>query len=95
MSSRVVEYGKEPSEAWEDLLAASKAIGRIEESRENARYLIVKARYGLNPVRLRVSIRSGNDRATSILDIEGRGQDVWGVASRKIIDRLIGTMSDL
>jgi hypothetical protein len=70
------------------LKSAAAALGKIEESHETTRYLILKARYGLNPVRLRVSVQSGPTSDRAILEIEGRGQDVWGVASRKVIDRL-------
>lgn len=78
-----------PDEAWQELKEIAATLGRVEEVRETSRYLVLKARYGLNPVRLRISVASGPNSDTTVLDIQGRGQDVWGVASRKIIDRVI------
>lgn len=89
VSSRTVELQMTSAEAWSTLKSAAAALGKIEEASENARTLTVKARYGLNPVRLRVSVLSGPSPETAILDVAGRGQDVLGVASRKVIDRLI------
>jgi len=68
------------------------SLGKIEEAQENSRFLVLKARYGLNPVRLRVSVLSGPSADTSRLDIHGRGQDIWGIASRKVIDRLCAAL---
>lgn len=64
-------------------------MGKIEEQSDATRFLVMKARYGLNPVRLRVTVLSGPLPSSSILEITGRGQDVMGVASRKVIDKLI------
>jgi len=88
MTSRNVELQLSPSDAWTQLKTAAANLGKVEETHEASRYLIVKARHGLNPVRLRVSVLSGPSPETSRLDIQGRGQDIWGVASRKVIDRL-------
>jgi len=78
-----------PDVAWQRLQAAFTQIGKIEEANSASRSLVGKARYGANPVRLRVSILTGNAATSAVLDIQGRGQDVWGVASRKVTDRLI------
>jgi len=91
MSTRTVELQMTPAAAWNALKAAASSLGKVEETSENTRFLTVKARYGLNPVRLRVSVLSGASPETAILDVQGRGQDVWGVASRKVIDRLIAS----
>jgi hypothetical protein len=88
MTTRSVELPIPPADAWNRLKAAADSVGRIEEAQEGSRFLMVKARYGLNPVRLRVSVLTGPTDSTSILDIQGRGQDVWGVASRRVIDPL-------
>ena len=89
MSAVQVELSMNPDVAWQRLQDAFNAIGKIEEANGAARYLVGKARYGTNPVRLRVSILTGNTTGSAVLDIQGRGQDVWGVASRKVTDRLI------
>ncbi|MDO8389767.1 MAG: hypothetical protein Q7V57_04695 [Actinomycetota bacterium] len=88
MTMRRIELECPRVEAWSRLLAAADKVGKVEEAHEASYFLIVKGRYGLNPVRLRVSVLSGPTAATAVLEIQGRGQDVWGVASRKVIDRL-------
>jgi len=82
-----------PDEAWDALKRAASAVGKVEEAHDATRSLVMKARYGLNPVRVRVAVISGGDGRLSLLLIQGRGQDVWGVASRKVIERLIGALS--
>ena len=88
MTSRNVELQLSPSDAWTQLKSVAAGLGKIEETHEASRFVIFKARHGLNPVRLRVSVLSGPTENTSRLDIQGRGQDIWGVASRRVIDRL-------
>jgi hypothetical protein len=88
MSNRTVELQLSPDVAWSQLKTAAATLGKVQEAHETARFLILRARYGLNPVRLRVSVLSGPSGDTSQLEIQGRGQDIWGVASRKVIDRL-------
>ena len=88
MSAKTVELQMTTEEAWAKLRSVASTIGKVEEASDAARYLIFKTRYGLNPVRLRVSVLSGPTDSTARLDIQGRGQDVWGVASRKVIDKL-------
>jgi hypothetical protein len=88
MSNRTVELQLAPGTAWDQLKTAADKLGKIQESHDASRFLILKARYGMNPVRLRVSVLSGPTDESSRLDIQGRGQDIWGVASLKVIDRL-------
>jgi hypothetical protein len=92
MTARTVEVQFPPAIAWDRLKTAAMSLGKIEEAQENSHFLILKARYGLNPVRLRVSVLSGPSAATSRLEIQGRGQDIWGVASRKVIDKLCAAL---
>ena len=89
MSNRTVELQQTPDQAWSTLLRAAESMGKVEERGDVARFLVMKARYGLNPVRFRVAVLSGPQEGSSVLEIAGRGQDVWGVASRKVIDKLI------
>jgi len=84
----MVELQVPARQAWDQLKSTAAGLGKIEEANEASRFLVFKARYGLNPVRLRVSVLSGPSEDTSRLDIQGRGQDIWGVASRKVIDGL-------
>lgn len=90
MTQRRIEIEAPPDVAFERLESAWASIGKIEDSNKSVRTLTGKARYGLNPVRVRISVISNGD--SSVLDIQGRGQDVWGAASRKVIDRLIDAL---
>jgi hypothetical protein len=92
MTARTVELQLPTAQAWDRLKTAAASLGKVEEAHDTSRYLVLKARYGLNPVRLRVSVHTGPLAGTSRLDIQGRGQDVWGVASRKVIDRLCAAL---
>ena len=92
MTDRRVELATPPAEAYVRLTKAAGAIGKVEEASEVARYVVCKARYGLNPVRLRISVLSGATPDSSVLEFSGRGQDVMGVASRKVIDSLIAKL---
>lgn len=91
MSSRRVEVAQPPEQAWERLQAVFAEIGKVTEANPATRSLTGKARYGLNGVRLRVSVLSGAE-GTAVLDIEARGQDVLGGAGRKVIDRLVAAI---
>jgi hypothetical protein len=92
MTQRRIEIQAPPDVAFERLQAAFSSIGSVEETSSLTRTLTGKARYGLNPVRLRISVLSGFSGESAVLDIQGRGQDVWGVASRKVIDRLVDAL---
>ena len=89
MSSRRAELSIPPDQAWKILQETFDGVGKIEKADEGARSLSGKIRYGLNPVRLRITVLSSPNLNASVLDIQGRGQDVWGVASRKAIDKLL------
>ncbi|MBI1376625.1 MAG: hypothetical protein GC157_03960 [Frankiales bacterium] len=89
MTERRVELPVGPDEAYQRLLKAAAGTGKVEESSDAARYVVCKARYGLNPVRVRISVLSSATGDSSVIEFGGRGQDVWGVASRKVIDSII------
>jgi hypothetical protein len=92
MTQRRVEIQAPMPHTWNSLLAGAGSLGRVEEQHPASKYFLMKARYGLNPVRLRVSVMNGPTEQSSVVEITGRGQDVWGVASRKVIDRLLATL---
>lgn len=82
----------DPARAWSRLLEAESSIGKVETASEGSRFLVMRARYGLNPVRLRITVLTSHAPETSLLEIQARGQDVWGVASRRISDRLCAAL---
>ena len=92
VTARTIELQMPTAEAWTRLRSAASTVGKIQEEHESARYLVMKARYGLNAVHLRVSVISGAAEGVALLEIDGRGHDVWGVASRKVIDRVCAVL---
>jgi hypothetical protein len=70
MTTRIVELQLPPAEAWERVKSAASSIGKVEEAHERSRFLIFKSRYGLNPVRLRVSVLTGAPPTTALLDVQ-------------------------
>lgn len=89
MTNFNVELMQGVDEAYASLVKAAESIGKIQSRSDSARYIVLKARYGLNPVTMRCAVMTNARGAGSVIEFSGRGQDVWGVASRKIIDRLI------
>lgn len=92
MTNRRIGVPLSQEGAFENLEIAAEAVGKVEESNRHASYLIIKARHGLNPVRIRCSVMSGGTDSSSVIEFSGRGQDIWGVASRKMIDALIDVL---
>ena len=89
MTNFNVEISQSVDDAYVSLVRAAEGIGKIQSRSDSARYLVLKARYGLNPVTMRCAVVTGASGVGAVIEFSGRGQDVWGVASRKIIDRLI------
>ena len=89
MTNFNVELSQSVDEAYASLVSAAASIGKIQSRNDSARYIVLKARYGLNPVTMRCAVMTNASGAGAVIEFSGRGQDVWGVASRKIIDRLI------
>jgi hypothetical protein len=89
MTNFNVELNQSVDEAYVSLVSAAEGIGKIQSRSDTARYLVLKARYGLNPVTMRCAVLSNPSGKGAVIEFSGRGQDVLGVASRKIIDRLI------
>lgn len=86
-----MELAADADAAFSSARAALEEIGKVEELNPTTRTLVGKARYGLNPVRLRISVLSG-PAGGSILEIGGKGQDVWGAASRKATDKFLAAL---
>ena len=91
-NGRTVELQCDAPEAYGLAQRAMASIGKVEQASEVTGSLVGKARYGLNPVRLRVSVRTGSVPGTAIIEVGGVGQDVWGAASRKIADRFVAAL---
>lgn len=90
--TRVAELALPPEEAWRRLLSAMESVGKVEQMSAASRMVVGKARYGLNPVRIKLAVVPGSHPGASNLEIESHGQDVWGVASRKVTERVLLAM---
>lgn len=88
MTTRTIEMECPTAEAWSRLKVAAASVGKVKGADETSNSLVLTARYGLNPVRVRIVVNDVPRSTTSVLEIQARGQDVWGVASRRVIDRL-------
>lgn len=89
---RTIELAAAPAEAFEKMKGAVASVGKVEDANATTRTLVAKVRYGLNPVRLRISVLSGPLADTAIIEIGAKGQDVWGAAARKATDKVVAAI---
>lgn len=89
---RRVELTVTPDVAFVRVCEVMAQVGKVESTSEISRSLVGKARYGLNPVRVRISVMGGTDPSSSVVEFSGKGQDVWGAAPRKVIDRIVDAL---
>ena len=69
-------------------LISIRSIGKVVEISKQTLTITAKVRYGLQSVRLRVSVLSqGDDR--SLIQVQGFGDDIWGGGARKGTDKLL------
>jgi hypothetical protein len=90
--TRRVEMQMEPRAALDQLRRAVREVGKVEQDSEATSSLVAKVRYGLNPVRLRVSVLTGPTDGTSVVEISAVGQDIWGAAARRATDRVVAAI---
>ena len=93
-SSRSVQYQKPAEQAYTDVKCAFEQIGRIESASEITLSVSGKTTYGLQSIKLRVSV-IGKDETNSLLQIQAAGDDVWAGGARGGTDRLIQTLEAL
>lgn len=92
MTTRNAEVALPPADAYARVCAALDEVGRVKTTNPTTRTVSGSSRIGLEPVSLRVSVLSGAAPDTAVLEIEARGQNVWGLGSRKVIDRLLAAI---
>jgi hypothetical protein len=90
--SRRVELSVGPDEAFLKVQAAVASVGKVKDANPTTRSLVGKVRYGLNPVRVRIAVLNGVAEGTSVVEIGGKGQDVWGAAARKATDKILAAL---
>jgi len=71
--------------------AAASEVGKITEDQPAVGRIAVRARFGLQAVKVRIQVTSQGD--TSVVTFSGFSDDVWGGGARKVIDRLIAAVA--
>lgn len=91
-ANRRVQYDVERAEAVAAVETAFGSIGKVLEVQPGTGTVIGRARYGLQSVKLRVSVLDGPRPGTSVLEITGASDDLWGAAARKGTEKLIAAL---
>ncbi len=79
------------SRAYAAVVAAGSAIGRVLEAQASTGTVTVRTRYGLQFVKLRVSVLPDGDGSRIV--ISGASDDVWGGGARKGADKLVAALN--
>lgn len=90
---RELDYGKSPEAAFNDLHRALRSIGKIEEADPEALFLRGTTRFGLQKVRLKMSVAPSDHGST--ISIHALADDVWGKGAKKGIDKLIEALNQV
>lgn len=86
-SSRDVHLALDRMTAFNAVANAADAIGKILEENEVMGTLTVRTRYGLQAVKLRISVIP--DAHGTLVSIGAFGDDIWGGGARKGTDKLL------
>jgi hypothetical protein len=93
-SGGTIQYPKSAPETLADLERAFSSIGKVVEVSKLTASVTGKTRYGLQSVKLRISVLDqGTERST--IQIQGFGDDIWGAGARKGTDKLIRALESL
>jgi uncharacterized phosphosugar-binding protein len=77
--------------AFQRIQEIGKDIGSVKDVNPSDGTLMINSRYGLNPVKVSVSINAKNS-ITSTIELSGRGQDIWGSAAKRVVDRIVAKL---
>lgn len=86
-SSHDLFLNLKPTEAFQIVQIAGGKIGKVLETNPTTNTLVIRTRYGLNHVKLRVSLIP-QDEGT-LTRIQGAAGDIWGGGARKGADKLV------
>ncbi len=92
MPSRRVELNVPPAKAFMLVHAALTSVGSVKGASQTTDTLHGSVRYGLAACSVRISVLSGPSTGTSIVELQAKGQDVWGSGARKAMDKVIGAI---
>jgi uncharacterized phosphosugar-binding protein len=86
---REVDYSA--TDLFRRIQEIGKDIGSVKDVNPSEGTLMINSRYGLNPVKVSVAIRAKNSTASTI-KLFGHGQDIWGSAAKRVIDRIVAEL---
>ena len=89
-----MQYPKSVVDTLADLEQAFASIGKVVEVSKLTASVTGKTRYGLQAVKLRVSVLPQGE-ASSTIQIQGFGDDIWGGGARKGTDKLLRALESL
>jgi hypothetical protein len=85
-SEQEVPVDAAPAEAFSRAKSAVEATGKVTEEDQSAGFLRSSARYGLQKVRVKLTVVQAGH--ASAIHIRAQGDDVWAKGAKKVIERL-------
>jgi len=92
-SSRQLYVEEKMEKVFSVLQKAITNIGHIDEINKKTKTIIAKTRYGLQTVKIRISLVPKNDGI--IINFNGFADDIWGGGARKGIDKIANEFESL
>lgn len=84
-----MQYDRPRAETLEAVEAALGRVGKVLEVSSATSTITGRVRCGLQSVKLRVAVLDGASSSSSIVEIAGSSDDLWGAGARKGADRLV------
>jgi hypothetical protein len=89
-SSRDIHVAIDRNKAFQAVVRAGQSCGSVTDQSAAMGTVTVKTRYGLQAIKLRVSVIPNGDGA--VISISGFGDDVWGGGARKGTDKFLAAL---
>jgi hypothetical protein len=86
-----VEVNLSTANAIQRMQEIGNRIGQVKDLKLNEGMLVIRSRYGLNRVNVLLTIRA-NGSSSSTVELVGRGQDMWGVAATRVIEKIVSEL---
>lgn len=90
-SSRRFSYPGPPAAALEAVRGALERVGRRVEVDELTTSASASVRIGLQSVRVRASVLPAGE--SSVVELSGASDDLWGGGARKACDKVVAALS--
>jgi len=85
-SEATIRLEATPAVAFQRARAALERVGKLKEADEAAGFLRGSGRYGLQKIRLKITV-TGEGDGSAVL-IRAQGDDVWSAGAKKVIRRV-------